>query len=68
MIVIVHINMMWPNINEPGRRRSYVNDIVRMLLVVIKVKDFYYYILLKIFRGNVRPHTKKLNVQENIRE
>jgi hypothetical protein len=24
MFVIVHINTMWPTINEPGRRRSYV--------------------------------------------
>jgi hypothetical protein len=24
-IVIVYINAVWPTINEPGRRRSYVN-------------------------------------------
>jgi hypothetical protein len=28
MIVIVHINMMWPKINEPSWRRSYVKIVM----------------------------------------
>jgi hypothetical protein len=26
-IVIVYINAVWPTINEPGRRRSYVKSV-----------------------------------------
>jgi hypothetical protein len=30
-IVIVYINAVWPTINEPGRRRSYVNYIFTII-------------------------------------